>query len=86
MRKIVLISAICLATTVIFSFRLVLLALGSILYVYLFPWVVAQKYDHPRQNEILVVSALSAWLVLPWIAALWVARSNNGMQAPVDVS
>jgi len=73
MRKIILVPALVLATIVIFSFRLVLLAIGSAIYVYLFPWVLADKRDHPRRNEILFVCAVSAWLVIPWIVALWVA-------------
>lgn len=74
LRKTGLISAILLAAAVVFSLRLVLFALGSVLYVYLLPWVLARKHDHPRQRAILYVSVLGAWLVVPWIGALWIAR------------
>lgn len=74
LRKIGLISAIVLAATAVFAWRLVLFALGSVVYVYLLPWVISKKHDHPRQREILLMSALGAWLVVPWFGALWVAR------------
>jgi hypothetical protein len=87
MRKILLIPAILLAATVIFSFRLVLFGLGSILYIYLLPWVVAQQREHPRRKEILMVSAFTGWLILPWLGALWVASRNVGdAQVHVDAS
>lgn len=85
MRKIILVPALVLAAIVIFSLRLVMLAVGSAIYVYLFPWVVADKRDHPRRNEILFVCAVSAWLVIPWIAALWVAtKAPDAEPAYID--
>jgi hypothetical protein len=77
MRKIFSIAAVVLAGIVIFAFRLVLLALGSLLYVYLLPWVVAQKRGHPREREILLACVFTAWLVLPWAIALWIARKGG---------
>lgn len=81
MRNILLVAAIVLGAAVVFACRLVLLAVGSLLYVYLLPGVVAQKRQHPRRREIYIVSALAGWLVLPWIAALaYAARGEmHGM-------
>lgn len=77
LRKIGLISAIVLAAAAVFAWRLLLFALGSVVYIYLLPWIVAKKHDNPRQREILLVSALGAWLIVPWFGALWVARRSR---------
>jgi cell shape-determining protein MreD len=84
MRNIFLVAGIVLAASVVLAFRMVLLAIGSALYVYLLPGVVAQKRHHPRCREIFIVTALSAWLVLPWLLALLYAVKADPAGADYD--
>jgi hypothetical protein len=81
MRKLIRVAVLIFAVIGMVLFRLILLALGSAAYVYLFPWIVAQKRGHPRQREILLVCALAGWLVIPWMGALWFARRTTGIAA-----
>lgn len=73
MRKILVIGTVLFAATAVFAFRLVLLALGSVLYLYLLPGITARNRRHPRQREIHRIGLFGGWLVLPWIVALWMA-------------
>lgn len=76
MRTICLIAVIVAAVAVVFAFRLVLFALASVAYLYLYPGVVATKQEHPHQTPIYVATGLLGWLVLPWFCALWYASRN----------
>jgi len=78
MRKFLVIGAVVLAATVVFAFRLVLLALGSALYLYLLPGIVAKNRCHPRRREIHLLNVFGGWLVLPWIVAFWMASRGAG--------
>ena len=82
MRKIFLIAAIALGAAVVFACRFVLLAVASVLYVYLLPGVVAQKRSHPRERDIFVATALTGWLIVPWVAALWYAAKGSHATLP----
>jgi hypothetical protein len=84
MRNLLLIVATVLVATVVFAFRLVQLLLGSMLYVYLLPGVIAQKRQHPRTQAIYLVSGLAGWLILPWLAAFAYARKEPNAQTLPD--
>jgi hypothetical protein len=55
---------------VICLFRLCLLALGSAMYVYLLPGVLAQRRNAPNYERIYIFCAFSGWLFIPWVGAL----------------
>lgn len=73
MRKILVVVAVVIAAAVVFAFRLILLALGSVIYLYFLPALVARDRCHPHRQSIQIVCGLSGWLILPWAIGLWVA-------------
>jgi lysylphosphatidylglycerol synthetase-like protein (DUF2156 family) len=77
MRNILVIAAIVLGAILVTAFRLVLLMLGSVLYIYLLPGIVAQRRHHLRQQQIYIVTALAGWLVVPWVLALLYASMGE---------
>jgi Superinfection immunity protein len=78
MRKFLVIAAVVIAAAAVFAFRLILVVIGSAVYLYLLPGLVARDRAHPRQQDIQIVCALSGWLIVPWVIGLWVA-----LQGPV---
>jgi hypothetical protein len=70
MRKIAVILTILAATVVICGYRIVLLTIGSIVYVYLMPGLIAKSKQQVHGNWILIVCALFGWLIFPWLGAL----------------
>lgn len=67
---------VLLAATILFTFRLILVTIGSIIYVYLLPGVLAEKKNYPGYPRVYLWCALTGWLILPWIAALvWVSTA-----------
>ena len=81
MRNLPLVAGIALGALVVFAFRLVLLALGSVVYLYLLPGIVARNRHHPRQGDLFKLSAFGGWLVLPWLVALVAALSGPATDA-----
>jgi lysylphosphatidylglycerol synthetase-like protein (DUF2156 family) len=81
MRNMLVVAAIVLGATLVTAFRLVLLMVGSALYIYLLPGVVAQRRHHLRQQQIYMVTALAGWLVIPWVLAL--VYASMGEQSAV---
>lgn len=82
MRNIHIVLAVALIAAIVTAFRLVLVALGSALYVYLLPAVIAGKRNHPKVRELYWICGMSAWLVIPWIAALiYVYKPSKMAQA-----
>jgi cell shape-determining protein MreD len=87
MRNIFAVAAIVLGAALITMFRAVLLVISSALYVYLLPGVVAQRRQHLRQREIYIVTALTGWLVLPWVLALlYAAKGEHNDAVSEDIS
>ncbi|HBZ06421.1 MULTISPECIES: superinfection immunity protein [Massilia] len=70
MRNPHLVALIVLAAIVLYAGRIVLLAIGSALYVYLWPGLIAQKKGRPDAREYFLACALGGWLVIPWLIAL----------------
>jgi hypothetical protein len=81
MKTFFLIAFVVLIAAIVTLFRMLLFVLGSLLYVYLLPGIIAGKRNHPHTRDIYLVCALGGWLVLPWLGALWAAvrRGNHGM-------
>lgn len=82
MSKFLVIAAVMAGAAVAFASRLILLALGSALYLYLLPGLVARDRDHPSQQEIQLICALSGWLILPWLLGLCIALQGP-VKAPI---
>jgi hypothetical protein len=70
MRKIFVITVILLVAGIICLFRVFLLTLGSVLYVYFLPGVIATKRKPFKEKEVYLVCACCGWLIIPWLAAL----------------
>ena len=82
MRNIHIVLAAVLVMAIVTAFRLVLVALGSALYVYLLPAVIAGKRNHPKVAELYWICGLAGWLVVPWIAALiYVCKPSDTARA-----
>lgn len=77
MRRTLSITAVVLIAIVVTAFRLVLLAIGSALYLYLLPGIIATKREHPRANQIYLVCALTGWLIVPWLTTLGFAYKSS---------
>jgi hypothetical protein len=89
MRKIFVIAAVVFTAVLVFAFRLVLLAAGSALYVYLLPGILARQRHHLRHREITLFTAVAGWLVLPWFGALLYAASaghNNALSVDATLA
>lgn len=76
LRKLSVIAAVVVAAAVVFAFRLILLAVGSILYLYLLPGLVARDRAHPHQQKLQTLCALSGWLILPWLIGFCIALTG----------
>jgi len=50
--------------------RMVLLAIGAIVYVYLLPGVIAMSRRYAHADRVMIVCALAGWTGLVWVAAL----------------
>lgn len=59
------------SVVLIYIFRLALLAVGSVVYLYLLPGVLASHREHPKTRRIYWVCAVSAWLIVPWLICLF---------------
>ena len=70
MRKSAVILIILAATVVICAYRIVLLTIGSVLYVYLLPGLIAKARRHVHAERIFLACALFGWLIFPWLSAL----------------
>ena len=79
MRKIAVILTILAATVAICAYRMVLLTIGSLLYVYLMPGLIAKSRQRVHANRILSVCALFGWLIFPWLYALVYAYRSPGI-------
>ena len=73
MRKVLVIAAVVIVAAAVFAFRLILLALGSVIYLYFLPGLVARDRCHPRRQIIQIVCGAWGWLILPWGIGLWIA-------------
>lgn len=68
--KVLRIAMVLVFVAALYVFRLALLALGCIVYVYLLPAVIASNRDYPRAGRIYWVCGLTGWLLIPWLACL----------------
>jgi hypothetical protein len=64
------ITIILIVVAVIYLWRVTLLALGCVVYIYLLPGVLAEKKNYPRYQQIYLLCALGGWLLVPWVVAL----------------
>jgi hypothetical protein len=84
MRSIFVIAAVVVGAALVTVARTLLLAIGSVLYVYLLPGIVAQRRQHLRQRQVYVFTALTGWLVIPWMLALLYASVGERSQVHMD--
>jgi hypothetical protein len=79
MKNYLVVAAIAFGAVLVTASRLVLVAAGSVLYIYLLPGVVAQRRQHLRHRQIYIVTALTGWLIIPWtLALLYAAIGEQG--------
>lgn len=73
--------------TLICLLRMVAFALGSVLYLYLLPGVIALKRNYAHANRLFLVCAVAGWTVVVWVAALGFALSlPNVAEDPLPTS
>lgn len=68
--KILRVPIALISVILIYIFRTALLALGSVVYLYLLPGVLASYRGYPRTRSVYWICGLSGWTVVPWLACL----------------
>lgn len=81
MRTLLIIAFVVLCAIMVTLFRVILCALGSVIYLYLLPGIIAAKRGHPRARDLYLICAFGGWLVLPWAGALWLATRTSDERA-----
>ena len=51
-------------------FHIVALAIGSALYIYLLPGVIALKRNYSGADRLFIAAALTGWTVIGWVITL----------------
>lgn len=64
------ISAFLLIALSMLLFHIVAIALGSAIYIYLLPGVIALKRNYRSADQIFIASALTGWTVIGWVVTL----------------
>lgn len=59
-----------LGVVVLYIFRIAIITIGSMVYVYLLPGVVASHRSYQRAPSIYWICALLGWTVLVWLGCL----------------
>lgn len=66
-------------------FHILAIALGSALYIYLLPGVIALKRNYRGADQIFIASALTGWTVVGWLITLGFALTLPvAMENPTD--
>lgn len=79
------ISVFLLAALGMLLFHIVAIALGSAIYIYLLPGVLALKRNYSGADRIFIACALTGWTVIGWIITLGFALTLPvAMENPTD--
>jgi hypothetical protein len=59
-----------LGVVALYVFRIGIIILGSMLYIYLLPGVIASHRHYPRASTVYWICALFGWTLLVWLGCL----------------
>lgn len=80
--KVLRILTVLFLVTLLYVFRVALLALGCVIYVYLLPGVIASHRNYAKADRIYWACGLTGWLIAPWFASLFYVLLHTKPNSP----
>jgi hypothetical protein len=83
------VSVTILCAAALYTFRVAMITLGSILYIYLLPGVLASYRGYSKASTIYWICALCGWMLLPWLGCLIFSiclKKHTGIEAVLGIA